>query len=139
METLITRIPNLVWNDIISKFNLILITCMINRQWYYNCYELNVHHNIYITKLWDLRSYFLYLHGFILTLFSPITYIFRWYFNVSNFIQTLQNYRVESSTKYSIVIYNYFSYILSCILSPLLYKCSLSVVKPCHDIFHSGV
>ena len=35
---------------------------IINRQWCYNCWEIHVHHNICITKLWDQGSYFLYLY-----------------------------------------------------------------------------
>ena len=40
-----------------------------NRRRRYNCWELHVH-NICITKLWALSSYFVYLHGFLLAMFS---------------------------------------------------------------------
>ena len=88
---------------------------MINRWWYYNCWDLHVH-NICINKLWDLRSYFLYLHRFLLTLFSSITVQFSMFFHVSNLIQTFQTDWVDSSTQSSLVIYNSFStdYPLSC-------------------------
>ena len=43
--------------------------CLINRRWWYNCQELHVNHNICITKILALSSYFLYLHGFLSTLF----------------------------------------------------------------------
>ena len=45
---------------------------MINRQWCYTFWEILVQ-NICITKWWALRSYFLYLHSFLLTLFPSIT------------------------------------------------------------------
>ena len=88
---------------------------VINRQWHYNCWELHVH-NICITKLWALRSYFIYLHGFLLTLFYSITVQFSMFFHVSNLIQIFKTGWVDPSTQSSLVIYNscYTDYHLSC-------------------------
>ena len=62
-------------SEISLTYDLLLPEClpigatMINRQWFYNCQELYVHHNIFITKLWAPKYYLLYLHGIISTLF----------------------------------------------------------------------
>ena len=56
--------------------------------------------------MWALSSYFLYLRGFLLTLFSSRTLQFSMFFQVSNLIQTFQTYWVESSNQYSLVIWN---------------------------------
>ena len=45
---------------------------LINRQWCYKCLEHHFHHNICITKLRSLSSYFLYLHGFLSRQFSVL-------------------------------------------------------------------
>ena len=76
---------------------------LMNRRWCYNWYEFHVH-NIYITKLWAISSYFIYLHGFIFTLFSSRTEHFSMFFHVSNLILTFQTDWVESSTQYILVI-----------------------------------
>ena len=68
---------------------------LINIWWCYNCWELHVH-NVCITKLWDISSYFLYLHDFLLKLFSYRTDNFQFYFHLSNLIQTFQTDWVES-------------------------------------------
>ena len=49
---------------------------LMNRWWCYNFWELHVYHNICITKLLGLSSYFLYLHGFLSTIFTYITTVF---------------------------------------------------------------
>ena len=95
---------------------------MINKRWCHNCKKLHVY-NIWITKLWALSSYFLYLHGFSSNCFPSITESFRCSFYVSNLIQTFQTDLVESSTQYSLVIYN--SLLLQTILYPVNYVCTI--------------
>ena len=75
--------PNILTTTIFHVHSWKLVNCetflpellpsgetMITRRWFYNCWELHVHHNICIKKLRALSSYFLYLYGFISTLFS---------------------------------------------------------------------
>ena len=88
---------------------------IINIWWCYNCSEVHVH-NIFITKLWALGSYFLYLHDFLITLFSSRTVQFSVLFHESNLIHKLKTDWVEYSTQYSLVIYKCCSieYLVSC-------------------------
>ena len=120
LEIMIPRPPN---PPKTSSIQLVVI----NRWWCYNFWEIYVHRNICITKLWYLSSYFLYLNGFLSnTVFHLEQYcfsrtdIFRCSFHVSNLIQTFQTDWVEYSTQYGLVIKNSCSYRLSCILSHLL-------------------
>ena len=87
--------------------HLLSRSTMINRRWCYNWYELHVHHNIHITKLWALSSYFIYLHGFISTIFSiKNNIVFLLEQTVFNVPQTFQADWVDSSTQSTIVIHN---------------------------------
>ena len=64
----------------------------------------------------SLSSYFLYLHGFLWTLFYDITVQFSMFFHVSNLIQIFHTGWVDPSTQSSLVIYNscYTDYPVSC-------------------------
>ena len=72
---------------------------LINRRWWYNCWELHVHHNISITKFWSLSSKFLYLYMFSFnTVFHSEQHCFTWTasfqcsFYVSNFDTIISNW-----------------------------------------------
>ena len=66
--------------------------------------------------MWYIRSYSIYLNGFLLTLFSSRTVQFSMFFHISKLIQTFQTDWLEYSTQSSQIIYNYCStdYPLSC-------------------------
>ena len=69
-----------------------------------------------MTTLWAISYYFIYLYGFLLTLFSSRTVQFSILFLVSNLMQTFQTDWVESSTQSSWVMYTTLLYRLSCIM-----------------------
>ena len=90
-----------------------------------------------ITKLWALSSYFLYLYMvFIQHCFRLEQHCFHLdrQFSCSSNIPILL---IRVPTKSSIVIQNSCSSWLSYTLPPLLHKCSVSVLKSYHNIFHS--
>ena len=66
--------------------------------------------------MWALISYFLYLHGFLWTLFYSIIVQFSMFFHTSNLIQIFQTGSVDPSIQSSLVIYNscYTDYPVSC-------------------------
>ena len=111
---------------------------LINRRWWYNCLELHVYLNICITKLWAKISVFLYIYMVFFQhyfhseqhFFPSITYSFQCYTNISNWLSLVLNSIYFSRTEL-------FFHRLSCIMSPFLYNCFLSVVKSHHDIFYS--
>ena len=78
---------------------------MINRQRRYKCEAFNVNHKNCVTKLWSVRSYFLYLY---MVSFQHCFYSEQEYFllkqTVLNVLQKFQTDWVDSSTKSSIVI-----------------------------------
>ena len=67
-----TTIFHIHWCELYLSERLPSGATMINRQWCYKFWEFHVH-NICKTKLWTISSYFIYLHGFILTLISSRT------------------------------------------------------------------
>ena len=50
------------WEERVLHDGFWIKNVMKNRRDYSNCWDIHVHHNIYITKLWALCSYFLYLY-----------------------------------------------------------------------------
>ena len=89
-----------------------------------------------ITKLWSLSSHFLYLYMvFIQHCFHLEQHFFHLdrQFSCSS---NISNWLSRIPTQSSLAIQNSCSSWLPCTLSPLLYKCSVSVLKSYHYIFH---
>ena len=100
---------------------------------------LLVNHKICITKLWALRSYFLYSHGFSRVVFHWDQQSYFLEHTFFNLLQTFQTDWIESSTQYSKVKQNSCSvdYHVSCHLRKMdwrLFCASMPRISP--TFFH---